>query len=94
MRLIFIIPQEIKKANKGSKYSSDVYFYKASALFGGKATALAIENYQSEKMKKIVYNVNKLKLRLGGIQMKNHKFWAWAMVVCLIMTIYTGYEHK
>ncbi len=27
-------------------------------------------------------------------QMKKHKFWAWAMVVCFIMTIYTGYEHK
>ena len=26
--------------------------------------------------------------------MKNHKFWAWAMIVCLIMTVYTGYEHK
>ncbi|MGN0159199.1 MAG: hypothetical protein ACI39W_08695 [Brotaphodocola sp.] len=26
--------------------------------------------------------------------MKQHKFWAWAMIVCLIMAIYTGYEHK
>lgn len=26
--------------------------------------------------------------------MKNHKFWAWAMVFCMIMVIYTGYEHK
>ena len=25
--------------------------------------------------------------------MKNHKFWAWAMVICLMMTIITGYEH-
>ncbi|MGF0031714.1 hypothetical protein ACQRBN_01945 [Bariatricus sp. SGI.154] len=26
--------------------------------------------------------------------MKKHKYWAWAMVICLLMTIYTGYEHK
>lgn len=26
--------------------------------------------------------------------MKNHKFWAWAMIFCLFMTVYTGYEHK
>lgn len=24
--------------------------------------------------------------------MKNHKFWAWALVFCLFMTIYTGYK--
>lgn len=26
--------------------------------------------------------------------MKRHKFWAWASVVCAIMTMYTGYKHK
>ena len=26
--------------------------------------------------------------------MKKHRFWAWAMIVCLFMTIYTGYKHK
>lgn len=26
--------------------------------------------------------------------MKNHKLWAWAMIFCLFMTVYTGYEHK
>ncbi|WP_408606123.1 DUF6219 family protein [Kineothrix alysoides] len=26
--------------------------------------------------------------------MKHHKYWAWAMVFCLIMTIYTGHKHK
>ena len=31
---------------------------------------------------------------MEGNSMKNHKFWAWAMVICLLMTIYTGYEHK
>lgn len=30
----------------------------------------------------------------GGMQMKNHKWWAWATVVCFLMTIYTGYQHK
>lgn len=30
----------------------------------------------------------------GECHMKNHKFWAWAMIVCLFMTVYTGYEHK
>ena len=26
--------------------------------------------------------------------MKKHKFWAWAMIVCLAMTVYTGHKHK
>ncbi|MGN1332192.1 MAG: DUF6219 family protein [Lachnospiraceae bacterium] len=25
--------------------------------------------------------------------MKNHKFWAWAALGCMLMTIYTGYKH-
>lgn len=29
-----------------------------------------------------------------GIRMKKHKFWCLALVVCLVMTIYTGYKHK
>jgi hypothetical protein len=29
-----------------------------------------------------------------GCSMKNHKFWAWATVVCFLITIYTGYKHK
>lgn len=30
----------------------------------------------------------------GGVRMKNHRFWAWAMVFCLAMTLITGYQHK
>ena len=26
--------------------------------------------------------------------MKKHRFWAWAMIGCLFMTLYTGYKHK
>ncbi|WP_275443517.1 DUF6219 family protein [Petralouisia muris] len=26
--------------------------------------------------------------------MKNHRFWAWAAVICMVMAIYTGYKHK
>ncbi len=26
--------------------------------------------------------------------MKNHRFWAWAAVTCMVMTFYTGYKHK
>ncbi len=26
--------------------------------------------------------------------MKNHKFWAWAAVICMVMAFYTGYKHK
>ena len=26
--------------------------------------------------------------------MKNHKFWAWAAVFCILMTMYTGYKHN
>ncbi len=38
------ILKEIKDQNKGSKYLSDAYIYKISALFGLKATGIAIEN--------------------------------------------------
>ena len=26
--------------------------------------------------------------------MKQHKFWAWAMIGCLVMLFYTGKHHK
>ena len=26
--------------------------------------------------------------------MEKHKFWAWALIFCLFMTMYTGYKHK
>ncbi|MFQ7290361.1 MAG: DUF6219 family protein [Lacrimispora saccharolytica] len=26
--------------------------------------------------------------------MKQHRFWAWAAVVCMAMVFYTGYKHK
>jgi len=26
--------------------------------------------------------------------MKQHRFWAWAAVFCMVMVFYTGYEHK
>ena len=26
--------------------------------------------------------------------MKHHKFWAWAAVVCMVLAIYTGHNHK
>jgi len=26
--------------------------------------------------------------------MKKHRFWAWAMIACLFMTLYTGYKHQ
>lgn len=28
------------------------------------------------------------------IIMKQHRFWAWALVVCLVMVMVTGYKHK
>ena len=30
----------------------------------------------------------------GKRNMKQHRFWAWAMVFCLAMTLITGYRHK
>lgn len=27
-----------------------------------------------------------------GLPMKKHKFWAWAMVFCAFMTMYTGHK--
>jgi len=69
--LVIDLIKEIKNANKGSKYLSDVYFYYASGLFGGKATALAIENYQLEKLikkldKNIYYQINPSEAPKGG----------------------------
>ncbi|MFR8250581.1 MAG: hypothetical protein ACLVAI_01930 [Anaerovoracaceae bacterium] len=29
-----------------------------------------------------------------GDEMKSHRFWAWAMVLCTAMTLYTGYKRK
>ena len=29
-------------------------------------------------------------LERGTLSMKKHKAWAWAMVFCLVMTMYTG----
>lgn len=26
--------------------------------------------------------------------MKQHRFWAWAAVVCMAMALYTGYKHN
>ncbi|MDE6621300.1 MAG: hypothetical protein K2K74_12605 [Lachnospiraceae bacterium] len=28
------------------------------------------------------------------VSMKQHKFWAWATVICMVMVIYTGHKHK
>lgn len=28
----------------------------------------------------------------GMVSMKKHKFWAWAMVFCAFMTMYTGHK--
>ena len=29
-----------------------------------------------------------------GCRMKKHKFWAWAAIICMAMSVYTGYKHK
>ena len=30
----------------------------------------------------------------GVIEMKQHKFWAWAAVGCFVLAMYTGYKRK
>ena len=30
----------------------------------------------------------------GGFIVKQHRFWAWGAVICMIMVIITGYKHK
>lgn len=30
----------------------------------------------------------------GGYRMKQHRFWAGAMLVCMLMLIYTGHKHR
>ena len=32
------------------------------------------------------------RFRWGMVSMKKHKFWAWAMVFCAFMTMYTGHK--
>jgi hypothetical protein len=51
---------------------------------GYEQVAKRIANFRFDKM-----------LRMEGCDcgMKNHRFWAWAMIVCLVMTVYTGYKH-
>lgn len=34
------------------------------------------------------------RVRKDSDGMKQHRFWALAMVFCLGMTLYTGYRHK
>lgn len=31
---------------------------------------------------------------VGGIAMKQHRFWAWGAVICMIMALVTGYKRK
>ncbi len=37
---------------------------------------------------------NDVPIDKGGIRVKQHKFWAWAAVVCMILAIVTGHLHK
>ncbi len=30
----------------------------------------------------------------GGDNMKQHRFWAWGAVICMVMALITGYRHK
>ena len=40
------------------------------------------------------YTAVGIQKNLGGASaMKQHKFWAYAMVVCAIMAVYTGRKH-
>lgn len=40
------------------------------------------------------YSNSYTKLDKEDCRMKKHRFWAWAMIVCMFMAIYTGYEHQ
>lgn len=39
-------------------------------------------------------NFEKIEIKEGLYIMKKHRFWAWAMIACLFMTLYTGYKHQ
>ena len=28
------------------------------------------------------------------IEMKQHRFWAWGAMICMVMVMITGYKHK
>ena len=30
----------------------------------------------------------------GGFTVKQHRFWAWGAVICMVMVLITGYRHK
>ena len=49
---------------------------------------------QQKKRWKVDFPYLIMQILRRAFYMKNHKFWAWAAVICMIMTFYTGYKHK
>ncbi len=47
---------------------------------------------------KSVYSYEIRKGRLpgqrGDSSLKQHRFWAWGAVICMVMVMITGYRHK
>lgn len=33
-------------------------------------------------------------IQIGEMSMKQHRFWAWGAVICMIMVMITGYKRK
>ena len=45
----------------------------------------------------MLYYLNTLRAKLVSgeeILMKQHRFWAWGAVICMIMVMITGYKRK
>ena len=40
------------------------------------------------------YTKGRVCSRIGGALMKQHRFWAWGAVICMVMVMITGYKHK
>lgn len=40
------------------------------------------------------WTLNTILMQIGVISVKQHRFWAWGAVICMIMVMVTGYKRK
>lgn len=64
-------------------------------LTGGISVFLLLGNFFiKDKGLETLWDYRYNKTIKEGCQMKKHKFWAWAAIICMAMSVYTGYRHK
>ena len=50
--------------------------------------------FDSDNSLTFCYNARRFQVFKGVTPMKQHRFWAWAAVICMIMVMLTGYKRK